>query len=129
MTYYIVDTHIFIWFLDKNKRLKTSHLEILLKKENMFVFSAIVLAEVKHLISLKRIIVDFEKVIGYLSEAENCIIYPVDEAVAENMPERLNIYDALIVATGIVYKNILREDVKILTEDEEIIKAAILPVV
>lgn len=129
MTYYIVDTHIFIWFLDKNKRLKTSHLEILLKKENMFVFSAIVLAEVKHLISLKRIIVDFEKVIGYLSEAENCIIYPVDEAVVENMPERLNIYDALIVATGIVYKNILREDVKILTEDEEIIKAAILPVV
>ena len=129
MTYYIIDTHIFIWFLDKNKKLKTSHLEILLNKEHTFVFSAIVLAEIKYLISLKRITVDFEKVIDYLAEAESCIIYPVDEDIVENMPERLNIHDALIVATGIVYKNILREDVKILTEDEEIIKTAILPVV
>ena len=129
MTYYIIDTHIFIWFLDKNKRLKTRHLETLLNKENTFVFSAIVLAEIKHLISIKRITIDFEKVIDYLSEAKNCIIYPVDEDIVENMPERLNIHDALIVATGIVYKNILRENVKILTEDEEIIKTAILPVV
>jgi hypothetical protein len=29
----------------------------------------------------------------------------------------LNIHDALIVATGLVYKNILGEEVKILTED------------
>lgn len=86
-----------------------------------------VLAEIKYLISQKRISIDFEMVLNYLSESGNCIIYPVDEDVVENMPEGLNIHDALIVATGLVYKNILRENVKILTEDEEIIKSEILP--
>lgn len=87
------------------------------------------LAEIKHLISLKRINVDFEKVTDYLSESENCIIYPVDEDIVENMPEGLNIHDALIVATGLVYKNILQKEVKILTEDEKIIKSKLLPVI
>ncbi len=49
---YIVDTHIFIWFLDKNKRLRPKYQQILINKENNFVFSAIVLAEIKHLISI-----------------------------------------------------------------------------
>lgn len=126
---YIVDTHIFIWFLDKNKRLKTHYHQILTNRDNNFVFSAIVLAEIKYLISLKRISIDFEKVIDYLSESENCIIYPVDEDVVEEMPEGLNIHDALIVATGLVYKNILGEEITILTEDDEIIKSKILPVI
>lgn len=125
---YIVDTHIFIWFLDKNKRLNPAHYQILTDKENTFVFSSIVLAEIKHLISLKRININFDSVIEYLSDAENCIIYPVDEDVVEEMPDGLNIHDALIVATGLIYKNILAKEVKILTEDEDIIKSNILPV-
>lgn len=126
---YIVDTHVFIWFLDKNKRLKPLHHQILTDKNSNFVFSAIVLAEIKHLISLRRINVGFERVIDYLSESGNCIIYPIDEDVVEEMPEGLSIHDALIVATGLVYKNILREEIKKLTEDEEIIKSKILPVI
>ena len=126
---YIIDTHILIWFLDRNKRLRSHHHRILTDKNNNFILSAIVLAEIKHLISLKRINIGFEEVIDYLSESENCIIYPVDEDVVERMPEGLNIHDALIVATGLVYKNILGQDVIMLTEDEEIIKTAVLPVV
>ncbi|MFN3740554.1 MAG: type II toxin-antitoxin system VapC family toxin [Thermodesulfovibrionales bacterium] len=126
---YIVDTHIFIWFMDKNKRLNPQHYQILINKDNNFVFSAIVLAEIKYLISQRRINIAFEKIIDYLSECENCIIYPVDENVIERMPEGLNIHDALIVATGLLYKDILQEEVKIITEDAEIIKSEFLPVV
>lgn len=126
---YIVDTHILIWFLDKNKRLKPQHRQILINKGNNFVFPAIVLAEIKHLISIKRINIDFDMVLEYLSESENCVVYPVDEDVVEKMPDSLNIHDALIVGTGLVYKNILREEVSILTEDEEIAISGILPVI
>ncbi len=126
---YIVDTHIFIWFLDKNKRLKNHHYQILIDKDNNFVFSAIVLPEIRHLILQKRINVNYGKIIDHLSKSQNCIIYPVDEDVIENMPAGLNIHDALIVATGLVYKNILGKEVKILTEDEEIIKSGVIPVV
>ena len=125
---YIVDTHILIWFLGKNKRLNPTHQHILTERQNNFVFSAIVLAEIKYLITQKRIAVDFEDVIDYLGASENCLIYPVDEDVVDEMSTGLNIHDALIVATGLVYKNILGEDVKILTEDEEIINSNILPV-
>ncbi len=126
---YIVDTHIFIWFLDKSQKLKPLYHQILTDGHENFVFSTIVLAEVKHLISQKRITVDFEKAVEYLSESENCIIYPVDEDVVDEMPAGLSIHDALIVATGLVYKNILKEEIKILTEDREIIQSRILPVV
>lgn len=74
---YIVDTHVFIWFLDKNMRLKSLYHQILTAVHNNFVFSTIVLAEIKHLISQKRISVDFEQVVEYLSESENCVIYPI----------------------------------------------------
>ena len=125
---YVVDTHVLIWFLDKNKRLKQHHCHTLVDKNNKFVISTVVLAEIKHLISRKRITLDYEKLIDYLSESENCVIYPVDEYTVEEMPEGLNIHDALIVGTGLVYKNILGEEVKIITEDEEIINSNILPV-
>lgn len=126
---YIVDTHIFIWFLDKNKKLNPRHRIILTDKNNKFVFSTIVLAEIKHLVLIKRIKINFEDVINYLSDAENCIIYPVDEDVVQEMPEGLNIHDALIVATGLVYRNILKEEINLLTEDDEIINADIISVI
>ena len=126
---YIIDTHIFIWFLDENKRLNSEHHQILTNRNNNFIFSAIVLAEIKHLILKKRIKVDFKEVIDHLGASRNCIIYPVDEDIIENMPVGLDIHDALIVATGLVYKNVLGQEVKILTEDNEIIKSNILPVI
>jgi PIN domain nuclease of toxin-antitoxin system len=65
---YIVDSHIFIWFLDKSKRLKQHHYQVLIDKNSNFVFSAIVLAEIKYLISQKRIKVNFETVLDFLSD-------------------------------------------------------------
>jgi len=74
---YIVDTHILIWFLNGDSRLKRKHYKILVDNENNFVFSTIILAEIKHLIQIKRIHVQYEKVIKYLGELSNCVIYPV----------------------------------------------------
>lgn len=124
----IVDTHIFVWFLDSNRKLSSKYKKILLNKHNTFVFSAIVLAEIKHLISNKRIKVDFDSVLKYLSECDNCIVYPVDETVIDNMPAGLDIHDALIVATGLIYKNLMNTEVFILTEDNDIKSSGILPV-
>ena len=69
---------------------------------------------------------DFNLVLDTLSGAPNCVIYPVDEHVISLMPPGLNIHDALIVSTGLVYRNVLGEDAAILTVDEDIIKSNIL---
>ena len=125
---YIVDTHVFVWLLDKNKRLSQKYKEILLNDKHTFIISAIVLAEIKHLISVKRININFETVIEYLSECDNCIVYPVNEDVVEHMPVGLDIHDGIIVATGLIYKNFQGDNVFILTEDETIRNSGILPV-
>lgn len=125
---YVIDTHILVWFLDSNKRLSSKYKKILLNEKNTFIFSTIVLAEIKHLIVLKRIRIDFNSVLEYLSNCDNCIVYPVDETVIDNMPGGLNIHDALIIATGLIYKNSLDREVFILTEDDAIKSSGILPV-
>lgn len=125
---YIVDTHILVWFLDKNNRLSQKYREIMLDSSHTFIFSAIVLAEIKYLIAAKRVNVSFESVIQHLGECDNCIIYPVDEDVVEHMPTELEIHDAIIVATGLVYKGALVGNVAILTEDERIRRSGLLPV-
>lgn len=54
----------------------------------------------------------------------------VDENVIDDgLPAGLSIHNALIVATGLVYKNILRNELTILIEDEEIILSHVIPVV
>ena len=40
---YIVDTHTYIWFLDKNKILKPRHHQIFIDKGNNLVFPALLL--------------------------------------------------------------------------------------
>lgn len=125
---YVVDTHIFIWLLDDNKRLSQKHKKILLSQKNTFVFSTIVLAEIKYLITAKRININFNSVLEYLSECDNCVVYPVDEAVIDNMPAGLDIHDALILATGLLYKNSIGEEVFALTEDSAIKNSGVLPV-
>jgi predicted nucleic acid-binding protein len=125
---YVIDTHIFVWFLDDNKRLSSKYKKILLNKRNTFVFSTIVLAEVKYLIVAKKIKLDFKTVLKYLSECDNCIVYPVDEVVIDYMPKGLNIQDALIVVTGLAYKDSLGKEVFVPTEDDSIRNSGILPV-
>lgn len=125
---YVIDTHIFVWFLDGNRRLSSKYKKIFLNKRNTFLFSAIVLAEIKYLIGAKRINIDFKSVLKYLSECDNCIIYPVDEVVIDYMPKGLDIHDAIIVATGLAYKDSLSEEVFVLTEDNSIRNSKILPV-
>jgi len=125
---YIVDTHIFIWFLDSNDRLSSKYRKILHNDKKIFIVSAMVLAEIKYLISIKRIKIDFDSVLEYVSECDNCEVYPIDEVLIDNMPSGLNIHDALIVATGLVYRNLTGRDLFILTEDKEIKDSNILPV-
>jgi PIN domain nuclease of toxin-antitoxin system len=125
---FLIDTHIFVWFLDSNRKLSSKYKKILLNKKNTFVLSAIVLTEIKYLISVKRINIDFKSVLEYLSECDNCLVYPVDEVVIDYMPKGLDIHDALIVATGLAYQDSLGEEVFVLTQDNSIRNSGILPV-
>jgi hypothetical protein len=62
-----------------------------------------------------------------LVAAANCVAYPLDEQVVSMIPTSLNIHDAIIVATALVYKDILKLPVEIVTKDTEIKTSGLVP--
>ena len=78
------------------------------------------LVEIKFLFARHRIAVDVPAVRAYAAAAPNCRIHRFDEAVVDRLPTSLNIHDAMIVGTALVYRDDLGEQVALITKDEEI---------
>jgi len=125
---YLLDTHVLIWFLTGDKKLKPRHREILSNQNHRFLVSTIVLAELKYLDAAKRIPLNFGLVLKLLTKSKNCVILPVDQEVIAQMPLGLNIHDALIVGSGIAYHHATKNDLQVVTEDHEIIRSKLIPV-
>lgn len=116
----ISDTHALVWFMEGDNRLGENALQVMRSKDSLIIIPSIVLAEISYLYAKKRITTDFKSVLEHISFTKNCLIYPLDEIIIENMPHNLNIHDSLIVATAITFQKISKEPVKILTKDREI---------
>jgi hypothetical protein len=56
----------------------------------------------------------------------NCTVYPLDEEVVLRLPTNLDIHDAIIVATGLLYRDLMGHDVAVLTGDELIRNANLI---
>ncbi len=131
-TKYIVDTHALIWYLESNPRLGPAAKAVLDNPASELVLPAIGLAEALHIVEKGR--TNIFSVAALLADVANdsrITLYPLTLPVlkvsltATAVPE---IHDRLIVATGL-YLHSLGETVAILTKDNAIISAALLPVV
>ena len=126
---YVIDTHALIWFLEGSGRLSPAAREFLESSDAEIVIPAIVLAEVAFLFGKKRVGIDLATVLDYVSRAENCTIYPLDEAVVEKLPTTLNIHDGLIVATAVVYQDVMDREAAVVTKDGQIARSGIVQTV
>ena len=126
MTHYILDTHPLVWFVEGNKRLSEKAKLILLDNTSQLVIPTIVLVEIKFLYSRKRIKVDIDGITRGILEADNCTVYPLDEEVVEKIPLNLDIHDAIICATALVYRDVLGYETKLISRDEEIMRSGIV---
>jgi len=117
---YVVDTHALVWFLEASDRLGREAGAILKRADSVLIIPSIVLAESKYLFAKKRINLDLEAIYQQIIATRNCTIYPLDEAVIAELPTTLEIHDAIIVATGLVIREALGEEVAVITRDEEI---------
>jgi hypothetical protein len=61
--------------------------------------------------------------------ASNGVLYPLEEQVAMLIPTELNIHDAIIVATALVYRDILNEPVAVITKDGDITRSGLIDTV
>lgn len=126
---YIVDTHSLVWFLEGDPRLSAPARTGLADPSVQLVVPTIVLAEIAFLYAKHRVTVDVPSVLAHVASATNCIVYPLDELVVERLPTTLDIHDAIIVATGIVYRDVLGEAVAVITKDTDITASGLLTVI
>lgn len=120
MTTYIVDTHALVWFLEKNSRLSDNAKTALTDTNTQIILPTIVLTEVIFLYAKKKTSINLSAVLSQVANSSNCIVYPLDEEVVSRIPTGVNIHDAIIVATGLVFKDLMGHDVAIVTKDESI---------
>jgi PIN domain nuclease of toxin-antitoxin system len=117
---FVVDTHPLIWLVEDNPRLSRSAKAILTDPSSLIVVSTIVLVEVRYLYSARRINITLDELYKRILDSSNCAIYPVNEEVVQHIPESLNIHDAIITATALVYRDVIGQQVKLITKDQKI---------
>jgi PIN domain nuclease of toxin-antitoxin system len=117
---YVIDTHPLVWFLEGNPRLSTAAQNALIDTTAQVVVPTIVLAEITFLYARHRIAIDLSHVLTHMASAANCLVYPLDSAVVERLPTTLNIHDAIIVATALVFRDVLSERMAVVTKDADI---------
>lgn len=117
---YVLDTHPVVWFVEGSPRLSATAQAVMRDSEAEIVIPTMVLVEIGFLYAKKRIGIDVAAVRSKLMTATNCALYPLDEQVVSLVPMSLNIHDAIIVATALVYREILKRPAALVTKDTEI---------
>jgi len=126
---YVLDTHPIVWFLEGSPRLSTAARAAMSDATAELIVPSIVLVEIEFLYAKKRARVSVATVRRDLVVATNCRVYPLDEQVVSLVPISLNIHDAIIAATALVYQDILKQSVAIVSKDAEIARWGQVPTV
>lgn len=123
---HVLDTHPLVWHLEGNERLSPKARAVLTDPNAELVIPTIVLAEVWYLHHCSKIRTSPSDLRARILSASNCSVYPLDEAVLELFPAGLDIHDAIIVATARVYRDVLRQPVRLITRDRPIAESGLI---
>jgi len=123
---YIVDTHALVWFFEKSDELGRAAQNILASQDARLIIPTIIIAELFYLSQRKKVSPSFKDIFQTIERDKRCVIYPLDINVLRFLPEKMDIHDGIICGTALVYKDLLKEDVKLITKDEEIVGSGII---
>lgn len=117
---YVLDTHPVVWFVEGSRRLSAPAKAAMSDPSAELIIPTIVLVEIEFLYAKKRVRVDVAAVRRDLITASNSVVYPLDEHVVSQISTSLNIHDAIIVATALVHRDVLKQPVAVVTKDAQI---------
>jgi PIN domain nuclease of toxin-antitoxin system len=109
---YVIDTHALVWLAEGSSRLSATAKTALTDVAAQIIVPTMVLVEVRYLYAAKRIKISLAKLYHEVLDAANCAIYPLDEEVVDRIPENLNIHNAIITATALVYRDVMGHQVQ-----------------
>ena len=120
---FVADTHALVWFFTEDSRLGTASRDVFRKASPgcKIIVPVIVLAELLHLSRRNRVPLSFSETIESLEVHPGFEIVPLTDSIvkiAAQLPESLEMHDALITATA------LHHNATLLTKDKHIIETA-----
>ncbi len=125
---YVLDTRPLVWYLEGNKKLSPQAAAAMSSASARLVVPTIVLAEIRYLYERKRIRISLELVRARILSSLNCSVHPLDEAVLELFPSGLDIHDAVIVGTALVYRDVLKQPTQLISRDQAIADSRLIDV-
>lgn len=123
---YVPDTHAIIWFLDQDPRLSPAAKNVLANPRTTLIVPTLVLAEITHLYARGRISISPAVVEQKVLQSTNCRVQALDKEVVAMIPGPLDIHDAIIVATALVYRDIRQQPVTLITKDTKITQSGLI---
>ncbi len=108
-------------FLEGSKKLGIHARSILRDEQQRLLIPSIVLAEAKDLTTKEKTRLSFHEILDALNDLR-CSVYPLDLPVIRAMPPQLDIHDAIICGTALVYQELLEEEACLITRDEELVR-------
>jgi PIN domain nuclease of toxin-antitoxin system len=125
----VVDTHALVGFFEKNPRLSTAANNALTDPNAKIVVPTIVLAEIKFLHTRGRIATDLAATLAQLASLTNCVVYGLNTAVVQHLPTSLNIHDAIIIGTALVFRDVFGEQTAVISRDSQIKASGVIQVI
>jgi predicted nucleic acid-binding protein len=122
---YVVDTHPIVWFLS-GARISARARRVLGGSESHLIVPTIVLAEIKYLKARGRIRPSLTDVMAAIEGDERMTVYPFDESVVARIPTRLELHDAIIVATALVFQATTGQATPVVTRDQPIVDSGLI---
>ncbi len=118
----VVDTHALVWYVEDSPRLGSTARRLLLDPDARFAVPTIVLAEARFLEEAGRTKVSWTDILSALEADPRFEVYPLTLDVLRRMPREqgLEMHDGIICATALLYRELLGEDVQIITRDKRI---------
>ena len=123
---YVLDTHTIAWFVEDDARLSADARLILENPICELVIPTMALVEVQFLHSKRRIKAHRAAVYQQIANANNCTVYPLDEKVVSKIPTGLDIHDAIITATALVYRDLFQQQAVLITKDGKITQSGLI---
>jgi PIN domain nuclease of toxin-antitoxin system len=106
---HVADTHALVWFFEANARLSPAARAALMDPSARVVIPTIVLAEIAYLHARGRFALDVPTVLAHIAGTPNWVVYDLDKTVVQHLPPTLDIHDAIIVGTALVFRDVLGE--------------------
>ena len=126
---YVLDSHPITWFLQRDPRLGAAAADAFRDRLARLVVPTIVLAELQYLHGRGRAVAGPAAVRALVDSALNCTVRPLDLMVLDRMPTGLEMHDAIIVATTLLYREGTSEPVRLVTNDRRITESGLVDVV